>query len=51
MLAGSLPARHFADSVTQARLAALADPDGTRLSDVVASIETLKLTPLSNAAE
>jgi indolepyruvate ferredoxin oxidoreductase, beta subunit len=51
MLDGSLPARHFADSVTQVRLAALADPDGTRLSDVVASIEGLKLTPLSNAAE
>jgi indolepyruvate ferredoxin oxidoreductase beta subunit len=51
MLAGSLPARHFADSVTQARLAALADPDGKRLSDVVASIERLKLAPLSNAAE
>jgi indolepyruvate ferredoxin oxidoreductase beta subunit len=51
MLAGKLPVGHFADSIMQARLAALADPDGRRLSDVVDSIERLQPAPLSNAAE
>ena len=51
MLAGKLPAQHFADSIMQARLAALADPDGRRLLDVVEAIERLQPPPLSNAAE
>lgn len=42
MLAGRLPARHFADAVLQARLAASADPEGDRLAQVVRSIEGLR---------
>jgi indolepyruvate ferredoxin oxidoreductase beta subunit len=40
-LAGQLPAGQFADAVLQARLAALADPDGARLSAVIDSVRAL----------
>ena len=41
MLDGRLPQVHFADAVTQARLAAQADPDGNRLGVVVGSLKEL----------
>ena len=40
-LAGELPATQFADAVLQARLAALADPDGARLGNVIDSVRAL----------
>jgi indolepyruvate ferredoxin oxidoreductase beta subunit len=40
-LDGHLPAPQFADAVLQARLAALADPDGARLSAVIESVRAL----------
>lgn len=40
-LNGDLPAGQFADAVLQARLAALADPDGGRLAAVIDSIRAL----------
>ena len=40
-LAGQLPPAQFADAVLQSRLAALADPDGTRLSTVIDSVRML----------
>jgi indolepyruvate ferredoxin oxidoreductase beta subunit len=40
-LAGQLPPAQFADAVLQSRLAALADPDGTRLSSVIDSVRML----------
>jgi indolepyruvate ferredoxin oxidoreductase beta subunit len=39
--AGELPATQFADAVLQARLAALADPDGARLGNVIDSVRAL----------
>jgi indolepyruvate ferredoxin oxidoreductase beta subunit len=45
MLEGRLPQKSFADAVLQARLAALADPDGDRLRQVVDSIRRLKDVP------
>jgi indolepyruvate ferredoxin oxidoreductase beta subunit len=41
MLDGKLPRAHFADAVTQARLAAQADPEGNRLGVVVGSLKEL----------
>lgn len=41
MLAGRLPARHFADAIMQARLAAIADPEGDRLAQVIAGVAAL----------
>lgn len=41
MLAGRLPARHFADAVMQARLAATADPEGDRLAQVIRGVAAL----------
>lgn len=38
MLAHELPLKDFADAVMQARMAALADPDGRRLDDVIDSL-------------
>jgi indolepyruvate ferredoxin oxidoreductase, beta subunit len=40
-LNGELPAAQFADAVLQARLAALADPDGVRLGHVIESVRAL----------
>jgi indolepyruvate ferredoxin oxidoreductase, beta subunit len=40
-LKGELPATQFTDAVLQARLAALADPDGNRLSTVIDSVRAL----------
>jgi indolepyruvate ferredoxin oxidoreductase beta subunit len=40
-LAGRLPAAQFSDAVLQARLAALADPDGARLSSVIEAVRAL----------
>ena len=40
-LAGELPPSQFADAVLQSRLAALADPDGMRLSAVIESVRVL----------
>jgi indolepyruvate ferredoxin oxidoreductase beta subunit len=40
-LDGHLPRPQFADAVLQARLAALADPDGARLAAVIESVRTL----------
>jgi indolepyruvate ferredoxin oxidoreductase beta subunit len=40
-LAGELPAAQFSDAVLQARLAALADPDGARLGSVIDSVRAL----------
>src|SRR5690606_20920240 len=40
-LAGELPSSQFADAVLQARLAALADPDGARLGNVIDSVHSL----------
>lgn len=40
-LAGELPPPQFADAVLQARLAALADPDGARLGNVIGSVRAL----------
>jgi indolepyruvate ferredoxin oxidoreductase, beta subunit len=40
-LAGRLPAAQFSDAVLQARLAALADPDGDRLGSVIESVRAL----------
>ena len=40
-LAGELPPAQFADAVLQARLAALADPDGARLGQVIDSVRAL----------
>ena len=45
MLAGALPRKSFADAVLQARLAALADPEGERLAQVVDSIRRLADPP------
>ncbi|HUZ66102.1 MAG TPA: indolepyruvate oxidoreductase subunit beta family protein [Beijerinckiaceae bacterium] len=51
MLDGRLPARHFADSVLQARIAASADPEGARLSETIASLRALPVAGLKAAAE
>jgi indolepyruvate ferredoxin oxidoreductase beta subunit len=51
MLACALPQKDFADAVLQARLAALADPEGDRLRQVVASIRRLADPPALAAAE
>jgi len=40
-LMGQLPAGQFADAVLQSRLAALADPDGARLGNVIESVRSL----------
>jgi indolepyruvate ferredoxin oxidoreductase beta subunit len=40
-LGGELPAAQFADAVLQSRLAALADPDGVRLGNVIDSVRAL----------
>jgi indolepyruvate ferredoxin oxidoreductase beta subunit len=40
-LKGELPGAQFADAVLQSRLAALADPDGNRLSTVIDSVRAL----------
>jgi indolepyruvate ferredoxin oxidoreductase beta subunit len=40
-LEGRLPARQFADAVLQSRIAALADPEGTRLAAVIESVRAL----------
>jgi len=40
-LAGELPPSQFADAVLQSRLAALADPEGMRLSTVIDSVRAL----------
>lgn len=40
-LAGELPPSQFADAVLQSRLAALADPDGMRLSSVIEAVRAL----------
>lgn len=40
-LAGELPPAQFADAVLQSRLAALADPDGMRLSTVIDAVRAL----------
>ncbi len=40
-LSGELPQPQFADAVLQARLAALADPDGARLGQVINSVRSL----------
>jgi indolepyruvate ferredoxin oxidoreductase beta subunit len=45
MLAGALPRKDFADAVLQARLAALADPEGDRLRQVVDSLRRLADPP------
>lgn len=44
-LAGQLPSSQFADAVLQARLAALADPEGGRLGTVIDSIRALPTEP------
>ncbi len=49
-LAGRMAARAAADAVANARVAALADPDGESLSRTLASIASVAL-PLRNAAE
>ena len=41
ILAGAKPPAHFADAVLQARLAALADPEGKRLAALIGSINRL----------
>lgn len=41
MLEGRLARRHFADAVMQARLAATADPEGDRLSQVIDAVAAL----------
>ena len=41
MLAAPTPPVHFADAVLQARIAALADPEGKRLGEVIASLRAL----------
>jgi indolepyruvate ferredoxin oxidoreductase beta subunit len=41
-LSGHYPAASFADAVTQARLAALADPDGKALSALIGSLQSLE---------
>jgi indolepyruvate ferredoxin oxidoreductase beta subunit len=51
MLEGALPQKDFADAVLQARLAALADPDGERLRQVIDSIRRLAAAPALAAAE
>lgn len=51
MLNGSLPVRHFADSVLQARLAALADPEGLGLTKLVESLRALPPEGLAVAAQ
>jgi indolepyruvate ferredoxin oxidoreductase beta subunit len=40
-LSGRLPSTQFADAVLQSRLAALADPDGARLTTVIESVRAL----------
>jgi indolepyruvate ferredoxin oxidoreductase beta subunit len=40
-LAGELPASQFADATLQARLAALADPEGARLGQVIDAVRAL----------
>jgi len=40
-LSGELPQPQFADAVLQTRLAALADPDGARLGQVILSVRSL----------
>lgn len=42
MLAAPAAPAHFADAVMQARIAALADPEGARLASVIASLGALK---------
>jgi indolepyruvate ferredoxin oxidoreductase beta subunit len=46
MLASAKPPAHFADAVVQARLAALADPEGKRLTALIHSVNHLT-TPAS----
>jgi hypothetical protein len=41
MLAAAKAPAHFADAVLQARLAALADPEGKRLEALIRSVNTL----------
>ena len=41
ILAGAKPPAHFADAVLQARLAALADPEGKRLAALIDSVNRL----------
>ena len=41
MLAGGQPPAHFADAILQARLAALADPEGKRLAALINSVNQL----------
>jgi len=50
MLAGRLPARHFADAVMQARLAATADPEGDRLAQVIHGVAALGQNSSSGVA-
>jgi indolepyruvate ferredoxin oxidoreductase beta subunit len=40
-LSGDLPASQFADAILQARLAALADPEGARLGSVIDAVRAL----------
>ena len=47
-LAGAMPPAAAADAIANARVAALADPDGERLGDVLSAIEA---AGLSRAAE
>ena len=44
MLTGAKPPAHFADAVLQARLAALADPEGKRLEALINSVNRLTLS-------
>ena len=47
MLAGAINPSHFSDAVLQARLAAVADPEGKRLDALVASVKALE-KPVAN---
>jgi hypothetical protein len=47
MLAGAINPSHFSNAVLQARLAAVADPEGKRLDALVASVKALAV-PVPN---